>query len=48
MDNGNNKDLKYGRNGGNKTALRIALAAVLTEVVVVFNLLVRVPTPIKG
>ncbi len=31
-----------------KTALRIALVAVLTAVVVVFTLLVRVPTPIKG
>ena len=31
-----------------KTALRIALLAVITAVVVVFTLLVRVPTPIKG
>lgn len=30
------------------TALRIALMAVLTAVVVVFTLVVRVPTPIKG
>ncbi|HLW22134.1 MAG TPA: ECF transporter S component [Sphaerochaetaceae bacterium] len=30
------------------TALRIALMAVLTAVVVVFTLIVRVPTPIKG
>ena len=30
------------------TALRIALMAVLTATVVVFTLLVRVPTPIKG
>ncbi|MDD3941460.1 MAG: ECF transporter S component [Sphaerochaetaceae bacterium] len=33
---------------GNKPAMRIALMAVLTAVVVVFTLLVRVPTPIKG
>lgn len=32
----------------NKTALRIALLAVLTAVTVVFTLIVRVPTPIKG
>jgi len=31
-----------------KTALRIALVAVLTAVVVVFTLIVRVPTPLKG
>ena len=30
------------------TALRIALVAVLTAVVVVFTLMVRVPTPIRG
>ena len=30
------------------TALRIALIAVLTAVVVVFTLMVRVPTPIRG
>ncbi|MGI6432667.1 MAG: ECF transporter S component [Sphaerochaetaceae bacterium] len=29
-------------------AMRIALMAVLTAVVVVFTLLVRIPTPIKG
>lgn len=32
----------------NMSALRIALMAVLTAVVVVFTLIVRVPTPIKG
>lgn len=36
------------RNPVNMTALRIALMAVLTAVVVVFTLMVRVPTPIKG
>ncbi|MGI6466691.1 MAG: ECF transporter S component [Sphaerochaetaceae bacterium] len=30
------------------TAIRIALTAMLTAVVVVFTLIVRVPTPIKG
>jgi uncharacterized membrane protein len=32
----------------NFTALRIALVAMLTAIVVVFTLLVRIPTPIKG
>lgn len=31
-----------------KQALRIALVAILTAVVVVFTLVVRIPTPIKG
>lgn len=35
-------------NPAKKTALQIALMAVLTAVVVVFTLMPRVPTPIKG
>ncbi|WP_422481064.1 ECF transporter S component [Pleomorphochaeta sp. DL1XJH-081] len=36
------------KNASKMTALRIALIAVLTAVVVVFTLMVRVPTPIRG
>lgn len=36
------------KNASKMTALRIAMIAVLTAVVVVFTLMVRVPTPIRG